>query len=346
MRPLATLRSLGRDEGGAVALAVALMLPVLIGIGAFGVDVSHSRLVKNRLQSAADAGALAAVQTLQDQATARSRAIQFAGLNAPPGFGAITGAGDVEFGSFDPADRSFTPSTVDVNAIRVRAVREAARDNAAPRFLSAIWGDEGITISASAVAARTITSVYEAPELSNLDNKAGDYNEVYAYCFDFAGSGAAESRRSQMTKIAHNISSTVSYVWPTCAEGQSLSFRLRNFINSRNDAAKGKPIKGAQNNYYSDTVVENGREIFSTKVRPILETIRCDTYDECTPWKNQPDGIRHTPVAEDRPCVPGKFMYYGWEDRPTGDGDFNDIRFVMKCPTGRDVAYGASRLVR
>ena len=43
------------------------MMPVLIGIGAFAVDVSHSRLVKNRLQSAADAGALAAAQVMENQ---------------------------------------------------------------------------------------------------------------------------------------------------------------------------------------------------------------------------------------------------------------------------------------
>lgn len=341
-----TLSALIRDERGVVALVAALALPVMMGVGALAVDVSQYRMISNRLQGAADAGALAAVQHLSDQPTAAYWAAEYAMENVPDSFGEVTRASDVTFGSYDPAEGTFIPSTEDVNAIRVTAVREDARGNGARRFLSAIFGAGDVGISASAIAARTITSVYDAPELSNLDNKAGDYNEVYVYCYDFEGTAPVAERRTQMIKIAHNISAKVSYNWPTCLPGHSLSFRLRNFISSRKDAEAGKPIKGKENNYYSDTIYENGREVFNSTVRPILETIRCDTYDECTPWKDQPDGIRHVPVAEDRPCVPGKFMYYGWEDRPTGDGDFNDIRFVMKCPTGRDVAYGASRLVR
>jgi len=63
-----------------------------------------------------------------------------------------------------------------------------------------------------------------------------------------------------------------------------------------------------------------------------------------------PIGRYRTPNREDRPCVPGKFMYFGWEDRPPGigwsDEDYDDILFVMRCPTGLSVTYGAARLVR
>ena len=62
-------------------------------------------------------------------------------------------------------------------------MRDAERGNAAPRFLSAIFGDDPIPIAASAIAARTITSVYAPPtELINVDPAAADYNEVWAYC--------------------------------------------------------------------------------------------------------------------------------------------------------------------
>lgn len=349
-----TLRAICRDETGAVAIAVALMMPVLIGLGAFAVDVSHSRLVRNRLQSAADAAALAAVQTLENQPVAAARAVEYAGLNAPEGFGEITTAADVVFGAFDPSDGSFVPSNIDVNAIRVMAVREAARGNESPRFLSAIFGDDPLPISASAIAARTITSVYQPPELINLSPEAADYNEVHAYCYNFRGTGTRASRRSQMVKIAHNITPAVTgYVWPDCPEGQSLSFRLYNVRDARTNAdRRAHPPPNAIYNHYSDTVLEDGRETFDFGGIRILETVRCDSFEECRPTSQGGvlvEGRNRTPNHEERPCVPGKFMYFGWEDRPptgSSDRDYNDILFVMRCPTGLNVTYGSARLVR
>ena len=340
------LRAIGRDETGIVAIAVALAMPVLIGLGAFAVDASHSRLVKNRLQSAADSAALAAVQSLQDQPLAIARAVEYANRNVPEDFGEVTIATDVVFGAFDPSNGSFVPSNVDVNAILVTAAREAARDNAAPRFLSAIWGDDPSPISASAIAARTVELLYPPPnELINVDPWAGDYNEVHAYCFDYAGTGPAAARRTQMTKVAHNIKPDVTaFVWPDCADGQSLSFRLYNVRNARTNAAKrANPPAGDVYNHYTDTIIEDGRERFDLGGLNILETYRCDTLDDCSP---QGEGVSHNPNHEDRPCVPGKYMYFGWEDRPTGDRDFNDIVFKLTCPTGDTVKYGAARLVR
>jgi hypothetical protein len=100
--------------------------------------------------------------------------------------------------------------------------------------------------------------------------------------------------------------------------------------------------------------VTDGRETFDFGGLDILETVRCDTLEECRPTTQGgvvPAGRNRTPNHETRPCVPGKFMYFGWEDRPPGigawtDTDYDDIVFVMQCPTGRDVAFGVTRLVR
>ena len=148
-----------------------------------------------------------------------------------------------------------------------------------------------------------------------------------------------------MTKVAHNIKPNVtSYVWPDCPDGQSLSFRLYNLRNARTDAKKraNPPAKDVYN-HYSDTVLIDGRETFDFGGLKMLETVRCDTIDSCAP---KGEGVSHNPNHEDRPCVPGKFMYFGWEDRPTGDKDYNDIVFKLTCPTGASVKYGAARLVR
>lgn len=346
-------RQLLGDEGGAIAVAVALLMPVLIGVGAFAVDISHTRLVQNRLQSAADAGALAGVQLLGDQPAARNRAVAYALANVPDGFGGVTAAADVTFGSYDPADGDFTPSNTDVNAIRVVARRDADRGNAAPRFLGVFFGDDEAAVGASAIAARTITTTYGPPELFDLAPEAGDYNEVYAYCYNYDGSGSKSSRRSQMTLIARNISPPVQYTWPNCPDGQSMSFRLRNIRDARNNPQLRTSPNREEYNHYSDTVMEEGREVFDFGGRKILETFRCDTLAECKPTNQGgvvPYGKNREPVRDDRPCVPGKFMYFGWEDRPPGlgwtDQDYDDIVFVMRCPTGISVEYGAARLVR
>jgi len=49
----------GRDESGAVAIITAIVLSVLIGMVALVVDVGHLATVRNELQNAADAAALA-----------------------------------------------------------------------------------------------------------------------------------------------------------------------------------------------------------------------------------------------------------------------------------------------
>lgn len=48
------------NEDGAVAVVAAMMLPVLLGLGALAVDASVWFMSERDLQTAADAGALAA----------------------------------------------------------------------------------------------------------------------------------------------------------------------------------------------------------------------------------------------------------------------------------------------
>ena len=50
---------IGKDQRGSVAIIVALSLLMLLGFGALAVDLGYVMLVKNELQNAADAGALA-----------------------------------------------------------------------------------------------------------------------------------------------------------------------------------------------------------------------------------------------------------------------------------------------
>ncbi len=384
MGSIATLLGhVARNRKGAAATVFALSLPVLLGAGAMAIDVSLYRYVDARMQTAADAAVLAAISQLDTPANVVDAALDFAERNVPENFGTVLRAEDVEIGVFDGATGEFTvESGPDVNAVRVMLERSPERGNGVPRILSLIWGTEGATVRSSAIAARQLNVQYQPPERYKMDSEAGDFNEVYAYCFNYKGTGPAHTRRSQEVLISNNMPSgqniiTISggvinkvpqepLAWPQCQQGESLSFRMRNIRHAKSmpDLWKSpnKSPRRPEFNYYTDTVITDGKETFSGLTSSILETKRCDTLDKCDPSKPGnviPKGKNRTPHVEGRPCIPGSYMYFGWEDRPPGqsganktwtdpawtDRDYDDIVFVMRCPRTGRLGDGMARLV-
>lgn len=168
-----------KNERGATAVLVALFMLPLIAITALAIDIGHLYVVRNELQNAADAGALAAAQRLYlpeetqvnvganqvgyDAAIAnRSERIPVE-VNWSGGNG-----GDVQRGHWRFATGTFTPNAstapVDlwdvteddldanldfINAVRVRARREGTP---AAAFFARIFGYEGFGLRAEAVA--------------------------------------------------------------------------------------------------------------------------------------------------------------------------------------------------
>ena len=59
-----TLLSKHTDERGAVAIIVGLVIVLLIGFAALAIDLGHLYVVRNEIQNAADAGALAGARFL------------------------------------------------------------------------------------------------------------------------------------------------------------------------------------------------------------------------------------------------------------------------------------------
>lgn len=378
-----------RAEKGAVAITVAIMAPVLIGMAALAVDVAYYRSVHNQLQTAADAAALAAVQNLDSETSAVNAAIEFANRNVPANYGTVTTPATIELGTYDAETRTFTSSNgiwIDINAVRVTAERSPEHGNEMKRFLGRILGDGSVSARASAVAARHAWLQYEPPVSVSLANEAGDFNEMYAYCFDYKNEALPkEERRSQMTLIANNMpagqditkiskgiinqlppADWANAAWPACEEGQSLSFRLRNIRHVKShpelwQKPNQRPYR-PEHDFFTDTAIVDGKEEFNLKY-DILETIRCDSIAECDPdqaGNKLPTGENRTPKIEKQPCMPGKYMYFGWEDRPdTGekpnsswtdpgwtDLDYDDIRILMKCPETGLLGDGIARLVR
>jgi hypothetical protein len=377
----AEMRRLRADRSGVMAMLVAMSLPMLVGAAALTIDIANLRYVQGRMQSAADAAALAAIARLDTPTDAKAAAVDYTGRNVPSGFGDVTRTGDVEIGIWDPVGRSFTASNdvSQINAVRVSAIRSRARENAVPMILMQFFADSAPDLQATAIAARQLVVQYEPPEKTDLDNQAWDYNRIYAYCFKYNGNGPAASRRKQMALVADNVPKSGTGVsnfwteagkrgfgkvpnplaWPECEKGESLSFRLENIREVKQAISNSSTTKTLWSNYdknkskqtfnhYLDTAISGGVETFpGLGSEKLVETIRCVTLAACTaPSKH----VKGQPVrVAGAPCLPGRYMYFGWEDRPPSSGgsdeDYDDIRITMRCPRTGTLGDGMSRLV-
>jgi len=392
-----TFSRLRKSRDGASAMIFVLSLPIMAGGVALAVDFSFYNMIHNRMQTAVDAAALAAAAQIDRNGGITSTeeiseaALGYLENELPSDFAGMTTASDVTLGVYDNAS-GFRPDTSSAaNAVRVRGERSQDRGNGVNQLFSALLTDDAKNISVEAIAARPINVFYQPPESRTLDPEAGDFNEIYVYCFDTMGSGPAAPRRSQMTLVSNNMPEGQNIVqisggritanpaqsptWPQCnQEGQTLSIRLRNIRHVKsnpvlwsnpnatiNGARPGRP----EFNFYTDTTLDNWVERFDLQGFNILETVRCDSLAQCTPGSRNssiPRGTnrQNSRRRETRPCEPGKYMYFGFEDRPPGqsgarsnwmqpawtDTDYDDIRIVMRCPNSGRLGDAFVRLVQ
>jgi Flp pilus assembly protein TadG len=385
---MTSIKSLLRNRRGAAAAAFALSLPVILAGMALAIDYASFRVTHTRMQNAADAAALAAISDLAlDDAAKVEKALSMIDANLPDDFGAVTNAGDITLGTYTK-EGVFTPAVgAAVNAARVVAVRSPARGNAVNRIFSMFISNEALTISTVAVAARPGNVAYEPPEITVLDSTAADFNELYAYCYNPETKVRGEmkliannNRRTDRTLYpagdatglpansnpANNIQIPSTSNWPTCEEaGSSVSFFLKNFRGANSNPSN--LWRAAIHPHYTDTVLVEGQEFSNLfrrddpatvatdeRMNNLVETRLCDTADQCNPTKpgnliDNGEGKAKRPAnVETRPCAPGKYMYYGWEDRPpsgSSDRDYNDITVQLRCPSAGQLGGGKPRLV-
>ncbi|MDO3378431.1 TadG family pilus assembly protein [Geoalkalibacter halelectricus] len=168
-----------RQERGAVLVMVAVLMTVFIGITALAIDLGHLHVVRNELQNAADAGALAGAANLINYSTGAIRAdanqiaydtaLLNSSVNQPVEVNWTSGnEGDVQRGHWSFATRTFTPNaslvqadlegrseavldadTNFINAVRVVTRREA---DPAPSFFAGFFGFGSFARTAEAVA--------------------------------------------------------------------------------------------------------------------------------------------------------------------------------------------------
>lgn len=344
-----------RREDGNVAVAFALAaLPVL---GAVGVAVDYARAVNVRsfVQSQADIAALSGAQLGPDGDPQLYLDHLRAATEQRFGVGSWIETLEIDAKWVSEVDFS----------VGVKGAVPVSLLGAVPGFPQEM--DIGVVAVVRMAQPR---EVYKPPVVSELDNEAGDYNRVYVYCFDpskLKGKGKAKGNRanarSEMTAIADNVGTKYTYQMPRCEEGQTMSFKLLNVRLARNEPKKWDDPKALRFEYYTDTTEKNGSYDYHLDGKKVLETVLCDNVMQCRPKSKGgiiPEGKNREPVQAKGTCSPGKYLYYGWEDRPPGqpgasddwtdiawtDRDYDDIRIVIGCPTLETVEERVVRLTR
>jgi len=348
------MRNFLRSKDGNMAVMFALTaLPVLGGVGV-AIDYARAVNVASFVQSQADIAALSGAQLGPDG-------------NPQAYLDYLKFVTEQRYGS----GAWINKMTIDAKWVSDVDYRVTVKGEVPVSILGAVPGfpremDIGVSSIVRIAAPR---EVYKPPVVSELDNEAGDYNRVYVYCFDpekfkkGKGSTKRTNARSDMTAIADNAGTKYTYEMPRCAEGQNLSYKLLNVRLVRGEPKKWDDPKQTRFEYFTDTEIKGSNYDYYLDDKSVLETVICNNVNECRPKSKGgiiPEGKNRTPVQAKGTCSPGKYLYFGWEDRPPGlagpsndwtdiawtDRDYDDIRIVIGCPTIETVQERQVRLTR
>jgi Flp pilus assembly protein TadG len=163
-------QGLAREDSGNVAIITAILLVVLIGLVALVVDVGHVKAVRNELQNAADAAALAGTRGMFPPAAPGAKYIP---VEDPPWCGqGVTMAmttvnrtdtqdlaipqADVQTGTWDWTGNIFTPNagcSLAINSMRVTVRKDSSANQPVNTWFARIFGRNTVDVAARATAA-------------------------------------------------------------------------------------------------------------------------------------------------------------------------------------------------
>lgn len=335
--------ALMRDRRGSVAVWFSLSLLPMLAIVGVVIDYNRTAMVRDQMLSIGDQAALSAA-VMDDPSSAQAMIEKMIRSQL---------TSDVSGISIVKIDNGW----VDSSNYKVEITAKLDM-----QLLSAMPGlPDDVEIKVSAVANR-VPPVYKVlpPSMSLLEPEAADYNRAYIYCFNPSRTSDADKGRRDFVPIADNATpptdfSTKVENWklPECQAGEVVSYMMRNVRNSRTNQSKWDATSDYYE-YFTDTRVDPNSLVLTNNLvgeyidknkkrsavdlvnKPMLETIVCKDADECRPKSKGgilPDRkTDRDPAVAKEACTPGKFMYYGYEDRPGGDRDYDDIRLVVSCP--------------
>lgn len=354
------LRKLPTEEGGNIAIIFGFALPLLLGAGGLAVDYGNAIRIRAVEASVADATALLVAGA--DTVAGATEGLRLANAQLTSRLGSSnTVSGYQVTGTW-------------IDGSNYRLVITTQMKTALLQLLPGM--PKQITVS-TATTVNRVAPVYETtpPTFSQLSPEAGDYNRIYIYCYssDPKRQAQADKGRRGIVAIADNGTPPTDYsknTLPVCGANEAPSYMLHNVRNARSNRSLWDNKNQETYEYFTDITIDTGVRTQSMNMQgyrlnsngtttsvnmtsnPILETIICDSLSQC---KSKSDGgilpnsnTTHNPATADSSCSDGKYMYYGWEDRPPNAGsdrDYDDIRLVVSCPKQIKVSDKKLRIV-
>lgn len=326
---------------GNVIVTFALTLPLLFGAGGAAIDYGYAIRIRNVEASIADSTALLGANAETPLAAAEALRLANAQLVARIGAQTATGGYTITNGWVDTSNYRVTISTRMKTALVYMLP-------GMPKL---------ITISTASTVNRVAPTYQTAPPtLTQLSPDAADYNRIYFYCYssDPKRQSDSDQGRRGVTPIADNATPPTVYNMsglPTCTSNEAPSYMLWNVRDSRSSPSHWNDTGSNTYVYFNDVTINTGTRVQTMNMKaynlgtgaalnltstPMLETIICTSAVQCTSQSVGgiiPDhATNRAPAVATGGCNEGSFMYYGWEDRPGGDRDYDDIRLVVSCP--------------
>jgi Flp pilus assembly protein TadG len=159
------------NSRGVTAVMVAIMMTVLLAMGAAVIDIGHALVARNELQNISDSAALAGTRALGfiyegmtpaaqptyvltsgDQAIIEARVQAAANANQAAGVAITIDPADIQIGDWDPATRTLIPTANQPTAVRVLSRRDASANGVISTFLANVVGMSSVSVGAVATA--------------------------------------------------------------------------------------------------------------------------------------------------------------------------------------------------
>jgi Flp pilus assembly protein TadG len=260
------IRRFGRNDRGNIALLFGLTLVPTVGAAGVAIDYATASNMRTAIQSEADAAALDAAKAAVDiqtdpahqtkTATQRQALIDAVIPQVMAARQAIV------------ATRNSTGGTVTFTGEWDDSLKTQYKVTAtiyAPKRFRVLSSEATMQVSASAVAEMKYDAILKPgkPEMIRPGFNAGDYNRLYAYCYNKNETDPAK-RRTQMTAVTSNGETGgkmevdtaeifQNVTMPECDydKGETVSWRLLNIRDSRTNKSNWPTdVKGTQTASY------------------------------------------------------------------------------------------------
>lgn len=168
----------------------ALLMVFMLGMLAFAIDIGYIALARSQLQVAADSTALAAAAAINlERAEMEAVARRYAEANFVTARPVQVDSSDIEYGSWDTATRTFTPSASPGNAVRVTTRADRSNGGEVPLFFGRIFNMMSVQQKASAVAVTNPRDIAFVVDLSGSMNYDTDPDNTDNINKTFAAQG-------------------------------------------------------------------------------------------------------------------------------------------------------------